>query len=247
MIKVITTLSKKELKDMFSAPIAYVFIVAFLFLVFWLFFTNVFVVGEASLRPFFAWMPLLFTIFLPSLTMGKWSEEKRLGTQELLFTLPAHESSLVIGKLFSCLAFLFIVLLLTLPLPILMSTLGDLDIGIVITSYLGAFLLGACYITIGLWISSLTQSQIVSFIITVLLLFFLFIIGEPVITSYLPKKIVPVFQFLSYSKHFESFARGVIDSRSLVYFLSSGVLFVSLNIFALNSRKHGFDIKGAKT
>lgn len=231
------TLAKKELRDLFSSAIAYVFIAVFLFLSFWLYFSNIFLIGEATIRPFFAWTPVLFIVFLPSVTMGKWADERKSGTHELLMTLPAADWQLVAGKLLGTLFFLAIILVLTLSLPLTMSSLGDLDSGQVFGSYFGIFLLGTSYLAFGLFVSSLTQNQIVAFLITVLSLFLLYVIAEPIVTGYLPKAVVPVLQFLSFSEHFESMARGVIDSRDLVYFISMTGLFFYLNLVSLNMRK----------
>lgn len=233
----ILTLAKKELRELFASPIAYVFIAVFLFLSFWLYFSNIFLIGEATIRPFFAWTPVLFIVFLPSVTMGKWAEERKSGTFELLMTLPAEDWQLVAGKLLSALFFLAIVLAFTLPLPLTMSGLGGLDAGQVFASYLGIFLLGMSYLALGLFISSLTQNQIVAFLVTTLVLFLLYVLAEPIVTNYLPRSVVPVVQFMSFSTHFESMARGVIDSRDLVYFFSMTGLFAYLNLVSLNMRK----------
>lgn len=236
-MKAIITLASKELRDMFVAPIAYVFISVFLVLAFWIFFSGFFLMGEASLRLFFGWLPVLFIVLLPSVTMGKWSEEKRSGTFELLMTLPVPHWQVVLGKLFSCLAFLAIVLLCTLPLYFVVSSLGDVDAGQVAGAYIGAFLLGVSYLAMGLFVSSLSKNQIVAFIVTVLVLFFLYIISEPLVVSYMPASVVPVFQYLSFSYHFQSMSRGVVDSRDVVFFMSAIVFFVYLNIVTLTARQ----------
>lgn len=233
----IFTLAKKELRELFASPIAYVFIAVFLFLSFWLYFSNIFLIGEATIRPFFAWTPVLFIVFLPSVTMGKWAEERKSGTLELIATLPVEDWQLVAGKLLSTLFFLAIVLAFTLPLPLTVSGLGELDSGQVIGSYLGIFLLGASYLALGLFISSLTQNQIVAFLVTTLVLFLLFVLAEPIVTNYLPRAVVPAVQFMSFSSHFESMARGVLDSRDVVYFFSMTGLFAYLNLVSLNMRK----------
>jgi ABC-2 type transport system permease protein len=233
----IFTLAKKELRELFASPIAYVFIAVFLFLSFWLYFSNIFLIGEATIRPFFAWTPVLFIVFLPSVTMGKWAEERKSGTLELIATLPVEDWQLVAGKLLSTLFFLAIVLVFTLPLPLTVSGLGELDLGQVIGSYLGIFLLGASYLALGLFISSLTQNQIVAFLVTTLVLFLLFVLAEPIVTNYLPRAVVPAVQFMSFSSHFESMARGVLDSRDVVYFFSMTGLFAYLNLVSLNMRK----------
>lgn len=236
-MKAIMTLASKELRDMFASPIAYVFISVFLVLSFWIFFSGFFLVGEANLRLFFGWLPVLFIVLLPSVTMGKWSEEKRSGTFELLMTLPVPHWQIVIGKLLSCVTFLFIVLLFTTPLYFVVSSLGAIDTGQVLGAYAGSLLLGISYLTMGLFISSLSRNQIVAFILTVLVLFFLYIISEPMVTSYLPASMVSVFQYLSFSSHFSSMERGVIDSRDVLFFISSIIFFIYLNIVTLTARQ----------
>lgn len=236
-MKSIFTLAGKEWRDLFSSPIAYVFIAVFLCLAFWLFFSQIFIYGQNTLRPFFDWLPVLFIIFLPSVTMGKWADEKKTGTLEILLTMPVSDWQLVLGKWVSCLAFLASVLFLTLPLPIVFSRLGDLDWGQVAGSYVGIFLLGASYLAFGLFVSSLTKNQIVAFLITVLALFLFFIFGESLVTSHFPTSFVPTFQFLSFNFHFESLSRGVIDSRDVVYYVSTAILFLYLNWTSLQMRK----------
>ena len=193
--------------------------------------------GEANMRLFFGWLPVLFIVLLPSVTMGKWSEEKRSGTFELLMTLPVSHWKIVLGKLLSCLAFLAIVLFFTIPLYFVVSSLGAIDSGQVMGAYAGAFLLGVSYLAVGLFVSSLSKNQIVAFILTVLVLFFLYIISEPLVTSYLPAAVIPVFQYLSFSYHFSSMARGVIDSRDVLFFASSIVFFIYLNVVTLTARQ----------
>lgn len=236
-MKPIFTLAAKELRDLFSSAIAYVFIAVFLFLSFWLYFDNAFLLNEATVRPYFAWSTVLFIILLPSVTMGLWADERKTGTFEILMTLPASDMELVLGKFFATLAFLAMILALTLPLPIAISLLGDLDRGPVIASYLGLFLLGAGYLAFGLFVSSLAKNQIVAFLLTVLCLFLFYVLGEPMVTAVLPQSLVPVLQFLSFSHHFESLARGVIDTRDVAYFLSMTGFFLYLNLISLNMRK----------
>lgn len=236
-MSIILTIAKKGLKDLFGSPIAYVFITVFLVLSFWLFFSGVFLVGEANMRIFFSWLPLLFLVLLPSVTMGQWAEEKKTGTIELLMTLPASDAQLILGKLVSSLIFLAITLFFTLPLVVVVSRLGDLDMGQVMAAYLGSFLIGGCYLSLGLFISSLAKNQIVAFILTVVSLFFLYLIGESLVTSYLPAGLVPVFQYLSLNMHYTSMARGVIDSRDVLFFISFMVLFLSLNQMSVKLNK----------
>lgn len=233
----IFTLTKKEFRDFFGSPIAYVFITVFLLLSFSIYFSGVFLIGETSLRIFFGWLPVLFVVFLPAVTMAKWSEEKKTGTYEILMTLPASDWQVILGKLFACILFLFVVLLLTLPLVFVMKSLGDLDMGKVMGGYLGIFLLGSSYLALGLFISSLTKNQIIAFLITVATLFLFYLIAEPIVTSYLPGSVIPTVQFLSFNRHFLSMSRGVVDSRDVIYFLSTAGFFVYLNMVSLQRRK----------
>jgi len=227
------TLAKKEFKDLFASPIAYVFITVFLFLVFWLFYNDFFLANQSHMVGFFSWTSLLFIIFLPSVTMGKWSEENRAGTQELLFTLPLKTSELVLGKFVACATFLLIVLLLTSPLVLTLYLLGDPDIGQIIASYAGCFLLGCAYIALGLLVSSLTKNQIISFMLSVIVLFIFYVLGSPLVVAYVPKTIEPILQFISLHQHFESMTRGVIDTRDLIYFFSVIGLSIYGNVLAL--------------
>jgi len=236
-VNTILTLIKKELRDVFASPIAYVFITVFLVLSFWLYFSGVFFVGEASMRIFFGWLPVIFIVFLPTITMGKWAEEKKSGTFELLMTMPASDWQIILGKLLSSFIFLLITLLLTVPLVVSVSFLGDLDSGQVVCGYLGIFLLGCCYLTIGLFISSLTKNQIIAFILTVLALFFSYVMAEPIVTGYLPRFVIPTVQYMSFNQHFISMARGVVDSRDVIYFLSTVFLFSYFNFVSLHLRK----------
>ncbi|MBF0107050.1 MAG: ABC transporter permease subunit [Deltaproteobacteria bacterium] len=236
-MKTAITLAFKELRDYFASPIAYVFISVFLCLSFWLFFSGVFLVGETSLRGFFGWLPLLFIILLPSITMGMWAEEKKSGTIELLLTLPARTGEIIIGKYLATVIFLTLVLLLTLPLVFIMEGLGDLDSGVVMGAYLGTFFLALSYLALGLFISSITKNQIVAFIITVLVLFLFYVIAEPLVTSYVPQALIPVLQFMSFNQHFAALSRGVVDTRDILFFMSAIFLFLYLNAVTLSLRK----------
>ncbi len=233
----IFSLAKKELRDAFTSPIAYVFITVFLILSFWFYFSAAFVVGEASLRIFFGWLPVFLILLLPAVPMGKWAEEKKSGTFELLMTLPARAWQIVTAKLLACSLFLIIVLLFTTPLVFVMGQLGTLDRGEILGGYLGIFLLGVSYLSLGLWISSLTKNQIIAFITTVLVLFVLYILAEPLVSSYLPGSVVAVLQAMSFSYHYTALARGVVDLRDVVFFLSTTFLFVYLNQVSLAVRR----------
>ena len=192
--------------------------------------------GQNELRSFFGLMPWIFLFFIPVITMGKWSEERKSGTIELLFTLPITEREVVAGKFVATVGLLAAALLLTLPLPLSLSLTGNLDWGPVIGGYVGLMLMGSAYLAIGLWVSGLTINPIIAFILTVVICFFLSMIGEPIVTLTLPDFLVPLFQFLGLNTHFESIGRGVLDSRDLLYYGSVILLFLYLNHKSLEGR-----------
>jgi ABC-2 type transport system permease protein len=235
----ILAITRKEFKSYFDSPIAYCFTIAFLilsngtFFFIWMFFLK----NQASLRGFFSFLPWLFLFLAPSLTMRAWAEEKKLGTMELIMTLPIRDYEVVLGKFLASLSFLSFTIILTLPLAFTCFYLGEPDGGSIIGGYLGALLLGAAYISIGLFASSLTENQIVAFILGVSICFFLLIIGEEMVTSRLPEILIPVFAYLGLGSHFDSIGRGVIDSRDLLYYLSIAGFFLFLNICSVESRK----------
>ncbi|OGQ07600.1 MAG: ABC transporter [Deltaproteobacteria bacterium RIFCSPLOWO2_12_FULL_40_28] len=236
-MKNIFTITKKEFLETFFSPLAYVFLVVFVVLVYWFFFSDLFLLNQASLRGVFNWVPLIFLVFLPAITMGKWSEEKKSGTLEILLTLPVKDFEIVLGKFLSSFLFLLVALFLTTPLVGLVALLGDLDGGAIWGGYLGLIFLGAASLAIGLFISSLTESAIIAFIISFLILFGLLLIGESVVLSFLPKLFASFLSSLSLSQHFQSIARGVIDSRDVLYYLSLAGYFLFLNVLSLESRK----------
>lgn len=229
-------ITKREFKAYFVSPIAYIYLITFLVLVHWLFLRGFFLMGQANLRAFFSLMPWVYLFFVPAIAMGKWSEERKQGTIELLFTMPVRESDVLIGKFLAGLGLLSVALALTLPLPLTVMLLGNTDGGPVIGGYLGLVFMGGAYLAIGLWISSLTDNQIIAFILGVVACFALFILGEPLVTIGLPAPIVSFFQYLSLGSHFESIGRGVIDSRDVVYYLSIIALFLFFNWKSLEAR-----------
>jgi len=233
----ILTIFQKEFKSYFNSPIAYIFIITFLLFSSWLFFRTFFLIGQAQLRALFGILPWLFLILAPAVTMRAWAEEKKLGTMEVLMTLPLKDYEAVMGKFLASFIFIIIAVILTLPLALTVYILGEPDTGTIIGSYLGACLMGGAYLAIGLFISSLTKNQIVAFIIGVVSCFALLIIGEDIVLMSTPSIIVPLFTYLGLGAHFESISRGVIDSRDLIYYFSVIGFFLFLNTLAIESRK----------
>ena len=228
---------KKEFRSYFNLPIAYIYITVFLVLSHWLFLRAFFIVGQASMRNFFSIMPWMFLFFVPAITMRLWAEEKKLGTMEILMTLPVRDHEVVLGKFCASFCFLILTVALSLPLVITVAALGNPDEGPIIGSYLGVLLMGGAYLAIGLFISSLTENQIIAFIISIVVIFLLIIIGEDLLLFAIPGFFVPIFKYLSLSAHFDSIGRGVIDSRDLFYYFSVIGFFLYLNVRKLETGK----------
>lgn len=233
----VIAITKKELKDYFNSPLAYIFISIFLVVLGWLFFRTFFLQGQTSMRYYFILIPWLFLFLIPALTMRLWAEEKKMKTMEILFTWPIEDYEAVLGKFLAGIIFLAITLLFSISIPISLSFLGNLDWGIIIASYLGAWLLGSAFLAIGLFISSLTENQIIAFIISVAICFAVFIIGEDIVLYALPNFLANLFQFLGLGHHFASINRGVLDSRDIIYYLSIIFIFIYLNTRKIESRK----------
>lgn len=223
-------LSKKEFNSIFGSPTAYVVMVIFLLLsawVFWLggvFSLPFFVRGQAEMRSFFTWLPLLFSFIIPALTMRLFSEEINTGSYELIATLPLSNLDIVIAKFLSALYFLAILLAPTLVYPISIAFIGDLDWGAVVGGYIGTFFLGAAYISIGLFTSSLSRNQIVAYIVAVAICFLFWGIDN---TKYfMPSFLADILQALGTNYHFQNIAKGVVDIRDLIFFISFPTVFL---------------------
>lgn len=238
-LKNIFAIAKKELRTYFNSPTAYVVLAVFLLLWEFLFFRNAFLIGEASLRGLFYYLPWLFLLFIPAITMGSISQEKNEGTLELLLTHPLRDSELIIGKFVGALAFAAIALLFIFPVAFSFSKFGRLDWGVVFGQYLGSVFFAATLIPLGIFISTLFTSQISALLVTTAVSFLYIIAGFNFVTDSLPGFLVTVFEQLSVLSHFESMARGVIDLRDLWYFLSAIVIFLSLGYLLLLKRRFG--------
>ena len=214
---------KRELKGYFATPVAYVFLVIFLFFAGYLPFRDgFFEIRQADLRLFFNSLPLLFVFMVPSVAMRLWAEERKSGSVELLLTLPITVSQAVLGKFFAAWFFLAIALLLTLPLPITVAYLGNPDAGQIIIGYLGAFLMAGGFLAIGSFFSALTKNQVISFILSVVACAILVFAGNPTTLNYLSTMLSPallgVVENLSFQNHFESMMRGVLEIKDIAYF-----------------------------
>jgi ABC-2 type transport system permease protein len=215
----VTHIFKKELRAYFITPIAYIVIAIFLILTGWFFFSTFFLYSQAELRTFFTLLPIIFSFIIPALTMRLFSEEFNVGSYEVLVTLPVSRNDIILGKFLAGAAFVAIMLLPTLSYSICISTIGDLDWGPVVGGYLGALFLGAAFVAIGLFASSLTKNQIIAFIIGLIICFFLTLIDK--LLFFLPSSLLGFFQFIGADYHFQNAAKGVLDSRDFIYFLSA--------------------------
>lgn len=234
-MKQIWAVTKREFASYFNSPIAYIVISVFLLLTGFLFFQQFFLMGQTSMRSLFAIMPLLFIFFAPAISMRLIAEERKTRTLELLVTLPVRDIDIIAGKFLASLSLLVIGILLTLPYTITVAFLGDLDLGPVIGGYIGAILLGAGYVSLGTFCSAISKNQIVAFIIGMALCFVVFIIDKMLI--FVPSFMASTLQYLSIDYHFGNIARGVIDTRDLIYYASFIAIFMMFSVYALHNEK----------
>jgi len=232
-------LARKEINQYMNAPAFYGAAVFFLlFCSVWLFyFQQYFSVDQATLRPYFGIFPIVYVLVIPVITMKSWAEERKTGTVELLLTMPFTEWDLVLGKFFSCFGVLCMMLLLTLPLPLSLLGLGNFDAGTIFCEYFGAFLLGASATSLGLLLSCLSKNQAGAFLGSAVVLMFVMLVNMITFSFNLPQWLARFINFFSLAYHFESFTKGLIDSRDLAYFVLSTALFLYLNTKVVLFRK----------
>ncbi|MEZ4469323.1 MAG: ABC transporter permease [bacterium] len=230
-------LARRELSSTFDQPIATLVLAAFLALsgsyVFVL--QPFFIVGRATVRPLFEFAPFLFTLFAPAVTMRSLAEERRSGTLEVVLSWPLSDWEVALGKFLAALGLLALGVALTLPYPLTIAQLGDLDWGPVLGGYAGLLLLGGAYLALGLMVSACTSNQIVAFIGGFLLCFAVYLIGRTAGAA--PAWLVPIVEGLSFERHFAQIARGVLDGRDVAFFLSVMLVGVGLTAEILGARR----------
>ncbi len=229
------TIFKKELRSYFNSAVAYVVIVVFLAIVGWIYTSSMFLINIASLRLMFEWIPLVFLFVIPAITMRLLAEEKKAGTIELLTTKPLHDWEVVLGKFLAAWALVGFALLPTLIYYITVSSIGELDHGPVIGGYIGLLLMAGVYVSIGLLASSLTENQIVAFIVGLIMMFTFFMFDKVLI--FVPEFMTSVIEYLGIDYHFSNIARGVIDTRDIVYFSTLLGFMLYLSVISLERRK----------
>ena len=215
---------RKELSAYFISPIAYIVISIFLVVTGWFFFATFFLFNQANLRTFYALLPIVFAFVIPAVTMRLISEELNIGSDEILLTMPVTVLDVVLGKFFASVALFIVMLTPTLAYPLTVSLMGQLDWGPVVGGYLGAVFLGAAFCAVGLFASALTRNQIIAFIIGLSICFTLTLIDK--MLYFLPRSLLGVFAYLGADFHFQNIAKGIIDTRDILYFVS--VCFVGL-------------------
>ena len=225
----------KELRSFFNSPVAYIVIVVFLVILGWFFTSNLFIANISTLRTVFEMTPFLLLFFAPAITMRLISEEKKSGTLELLITKPVRESEIIVGKFLASWALYFFALLPTLCYYVTVSSLGKLDLGAVIGGYAGLLLVGAVFLAVSVFGSSITENQVVAFIVSFLIVFGLFMLDK--VLLYLPGNVVPALEYLSIDYHFSNIVRGVVDTRDLVYYASAVTVSLAAATSVLQRRR----------
>lgn len=235
---------KRELKSYFTTPLAYVFLVIFLFFSGYLTFKQgFFEMRQADMRAFFMNLPLLFIFMVPSAAMRLWAEERKAGSIELLFTLPITITQAVLGKFFAAWLFLAIALALTFPMAITVCYLGDPDVGLIITGYIGSLLMAGGFLAIGCFFSAVSKNQVISFVLSVVAAAILVFAGMPTTLSYLstflPAGLVSAIESMSFQIHFESIQKGVLEFKDISYFVLLIIGWIVAGSVVLDQTKAG--------
>jgi len=237
------TIFKREFASYFATPVAYVFLVIFLVLqgLFTFYLGSFFDREQADLVSFFTYQPWLFLFLMPAIGMRLWAEERRSGTFELLLTLPVPLGAVVVGKYLAALAFAGVALLLTLPIWVTVSWLGEPDHGVIFTGYLGAFLMAASYLAIGSALSATTKNQVVAFILAVTVCFLFLVSGLPMVldvfTGWAPDQLTLAVANLSLLTHFDNLQKGVVVFADLIYFAAIICLWLWINRVVIESKR----------
>jgi ABC-2 type transport system permease protein len=244
-IRNLCALTRSEVKGYMVSPAAYVFVIIFLLLsgFFTFMMSNFFQAGEASLRAFFFWHPWLYLVLVPAIGMHLWADERRLGTVELLFTMPVTIPEAIISKFISAWFFVAAALAMTFPIVYTVYYLGSPDTGTIICGYIGSFLLAGTYLSAASFTSSITRSQVVSFILSAIICLFLILAGWPPVTDMLvewaPVEVISAVASCSVMPHFDNMQRGIIDLRDIVYFSSVIFFFLFLTGIVLKNHRGG--------
>jgi ABC-2 type transport system permease protein len=231
--------ARREFRSSFNSPVAYVLIVAFLvFTAAWLFvIQGFFALGRADLSPYFSVMPVVFAFLIPAITMRSWAEERRLGTYELLLTLPFSEGELVVGKFLAAFGVLAVAFVLSLGVPLSVSALGSFDGGALFCQYLGILLAAAALVALGEWVSSLAKNQVSAFVGASLLILAFVLMDKIGAFLHAGGILAGIFNWLSLAVHYSSLSRGVFDTGDVAFYLILTAFFLYLTAWNVRRRK----------
>lgn len=239
-VRNLLTIFRREISAYFNSAIAYIFIIVFVLLNGGLYITQFFLFSRAEMRPFFSTLPLLLAVFIPAVTMRLWADERKGNTLELLLTFPMAPHELVLGKFLAGLLFYVMALAGTFVVPLMLHFLGRPDIGAMICAYIGSVFLGGFFLAVGIFVSGFARDQIVAFILGMMICFSLYLIGTEFVAATVDGWIPGLGTLLGNSvgaaKHFDSFAKGVIDNGDVLYFIVGTAIFLVLNGFWLEGR-----------
>lgn len=236
-------IAKREFRAYFATPLAIVFLTIFVALTgaFAFYIGGFFDRGQADLAPFFAYHPWLYLLLVPAVAMRLWAEERKSGTIELLMTLPVSPMEAILGKFFAAWAFIGLALVLTFPMWITVNALGNPDNGIIITSYLGSFLMAGAFLAIGSFVSAMTKNQVIAFIIAATIAFLFTMSGfemvQNAVKAWLPEVVTQAISSMSVLSHFERITRGVLEAPTLIYFISMITFFLFATDIAVDQKK----------
>ena len=234
---------KREFTSYFVTPVAYVFIVIFLFMtgVFSFYLGAFYESNQADLEPFFRFHPWLYLFLIPAISMRLWSDERKSGTIELLMTLPVSITNTVVAKYLAAWSFTAIALFLTFPMWITVNYLGNPDNTVILASYIGSLIMAGGFLAIGSCISALTKSQVIAFVISVVICFMVILSGFPMVLdlfeSWAPQAVVDAIASFSFLTHFTSIKKGVIDIRDVIYFAALITFWLYVNIVIIENKK----------
>ena len=242
-MKQVWPIFRREFATYFATPLAYVFIVIFLFAMgaFTFYIGNFYSNGVADLTVFFGYHPWLYLFLVPAIAMRLWAEERRTGTMELLLTLPVPLWATVVGKFLAAWAFTGLALALTFPIWLTVNYLGSPDNGVIFASYIGSFLMAGGYLAIGAAISAMTSNQVIAFVVSVVVCFLFTVSGAPIVLDFFrdwaPLLLLNAIASFSFLTHFSAITAGFIDLRDIVYFVSLIALFLLVNIVVIDLKR----------
>ena len=226
----------KEFKYYFNSPMAYIFLVVFALFNGYFFTNTFFLIKQSDMRALFSIVPLVLLFFIPAVTMGLIAREKNINTTELIYTLPIRDIDFVLGKYFAALTLLLVGLMFTGVHFLTLVNVGqNIDYGAILCGYIGLVLVGGFYASVGIFTSSITENQVVAFIISIAIVMVFFLVDKTLI--FMPPSLAGVLQFISVDYHLSNISRGVIDSRNVIYFLSMISLFIITTLRVLEIRK----------